>query len=314
MSRKLFCLVIAAVVVVTFAWAIRLAAESQSPPPAQPDAQQVISYLNQTIDWFRHVAVEEQLTTDPTDVLFVNDDHQMANQIVRLSFDFARAAAQNTSAQTSQNQTQTPASSRFQSLFQAGAKADADVRQLQTEIEQVKDKLQRATPRNRQTLQSTLDETESELALAQARSTAIHSMLEFVNSGSAGASSNNLLAQIQELQRSIPEAAQSSTTQNSTESQSKPSTPSTTAAQNTRHEQPSGLLALITDLFSLTRKVHDIDDSLQMTDSLAQTSQALRAPLTKSLMAAIQRGDVVAQEADVANAATLLKRSTNLTT
>ena len=35
--------------------------------------------------------VEEELATDPADVLFLNDNRHLAKQIAQLSFDFARA-------------------------------------------------------------------------------------------------------------------------------------------------------------------------------------------------------------------------------
>lgn len=269
--------------------------------PVQINAQQVISFLNQTIDWYRHLGVEEQIASDPTDVLFVNDDRQMANQIVRQSFDFARAAAQNASTQSSEAPAQTPANSRFQSLMQASTQADTTLRETQAEVDQLRDKYAKATARDRQKLQSTLDETEAELALAKARSDALHNMLQFVNTGSAG--SGNLLSQVQELQRSVPEAAPEASEQGA-KTGAQPGTSNNSSATS-RREQPSGLLALFTDLFSLTRKIHTLDETLTTTDSLAQTSAALRAPLGKALQAAVQRGNQIAQQADTSDAAGL---------
>src|SRR5207237_2784366 len=59
-----------------------------------PNAEATLKYLNQTIDWYRHVAAEEQFARDSSDVMFLNDDRQVSEQILRLSFDFARAEAQ----------------------------------------------------------------------------------------------------------------------------------------------------------------------------------------------------------------------------
>ena len=58
------------------------------------DSKSVISYLNQSISWHQHFSVEEQLATEPGDVLFVNQNRQLADEIIRLSFDFAKAEAQ----------------------------------------------------------------------------------------------------------------------------------------------------------------------------------------------------------------------------
>ncbi|HVH85463.1 MAG TPA: hypothetical protein VM912_01980, partial [Terriglobales bacterium] len=151
------------------------------------------------------MAVEEQNATDATDTLFVNDDRQMGTQIVRLSFDFARAAAQVVNTQTSSGTEQNAANARFQNLLRIASQTDETIRQTQAEIEQDKAKLDTARQRDRQKLQATIDELQSELALAQARSDAVHNMLQFASTGTRGASSGSLMAQVQELQRSVPE-------------------------------------------------------------------------------------------------------------
>ena len=181
------------------------AADAQA-SPSQLVGKQILDYLNQTIDWYRDLAVEETGTTDPADLLFVNDDRQMASQIVRQSFDFARTAAQQVAAQTPPAATQSPSNSRLQNLLQIAAKTDQMVKDTQAEIEQLQNKLQTVTARERPKLEATLDELKSELALAQPRSEALHNILQFASIGSAGASGGNLLAQVQELQRSVPEA------------------------------------------------------------------------------------------------------------
>src|SRR5690348_14298350 len=57
--------------------------------------EDLIAFLNQTILWYRQLTVQQQLATEPSDVLFLNDNRQLADQIVRLSFDYARSEAQN---------------------------------------------------------------------------------------------------------------------------------------------------------------------------------------------------------------------------
>ena len=285
---------------------------SADAPPADSPAsanqlsgQQVIDYLNQTIDWYRQLAIEESNATDPADILFVNGDRQMVSQIVRLSFDFARSAGQALAGQAGANSTQNPANSRLQDLIQLAAKTDQVVRDTQAEIDQLKEKLGTVTARERPKLQATLDELESELALAQARSEALHNILQFASTGSSGASGGNLLAQVQELQRSVPEATLSNASIPATDGQSKSGTPAAASAApssaQARREQPAGLLALVSDLFSLTRKMRAIDDRVKATNGLSQTMQSLRAPLVKNISALIQRGNELAQQADTSD-------------
>src|SRR5437016_12627276 len=130
-----------------------------------PTAQQVIDYLKQTIDWHHHLTVEEQLATDPSDILFLDDNRQIAKQALQLAFDFARAYAPLAPAQPAPGAAAAEPS-KYQSLFREAAAADANLRQVQGEVTELKAKLQTARGPNRKKLQSTLDETQSEVDLA----------------------------------------------------------------------------------------------------------------------------------------------------
>ena len=66
-----------------------------------PSSQQVISFLLQSIDWYRHTYAERQIANDPVDLLFLDDNHPIETQIVRFSFDFAKADAALASRTTS---------------------------------------------------------------------------------------------------------------------------------------------------------------------------------------------------------------------
>src|SRR5262249_48363071 len=65
----------------------------QAQPAPLPSAEDTLAYLNQAIDWYRHLSVEEEIAVDPADVRFFNDDRQVAKQVLQLSFDFARSNA-----------------------------------------------------------------------------------------------------------------------------------------------------------------------------------------------------------------------------
>jgi len=68
-------------------------AQVSPPAPDLPSDQQVLAFLTESIDWYRHRAVEEQLATEPVDLVFLEDNRPVAAQIVQLSFEFARADA-----------------------------------------------------------------------------------------------------------------------------------------------------------------------------------------------------------------------------
>src|SRR4029077_21143985 len=54
---------------------------------------QVIGYLMQSVTWYRHLYTERQVASDPGDLVFLNDNQALENQIVKLSFEFAKADA-----------------------------------------------------------------------------------------------------------------------------------------------------------------------------------------------------------------------------
>src|SRR5438309_268388 len=63
-------------------------------------AEDIISFLNQTIVWSRQLTSEQQLVNEPSDALFLNDSRRVADQVVKLAFDYARARAQALTSQT----------------------------------------------------------------------------------------------------------------------------------------------------------------------------------------------------------------------
>ena len=273
-----------------------------------PDAQQVISYLNQTIDWYRNLAFQEELATDPEDVIFLNDNRHLGKQIAQLSFDFARANADYLSRHgLSSTPAQPSAPTKYQALFQAAAKADARVRSAQDEIDSLQQKLENAHGSARRSLQSQIDEVRSEFDLAQTRSQTLHNMIQFLG-GKDGSGGGTLTAQIAELEHSVPELdtagnrsagdqPASATASANTGSNANVTSSSNAQAAVTRHQSaPTGLLALITDLISLTRKMHQLDQAAKLTEALSQSAQKLTAPLVASLAAAAQRGDVIEQQ------------------
>ncbi len=272
--------------------------------PSTPGAQEVTGYLKQSIDWFRQFTIEEQAATDPGDLLFLNDDHQTAIQIVRLSFDFARADAQALAGQTaSGSNTGTPSAGKYASLIRAAQEADAEVQQTKAELEADKSKLQKVRGSEEKKLQSTVDELQSELNLAQSRSKTLHEVLQFV-SGASGAS-GNLAQQIDQLERSIPELVAENAKATAAQNNPPQLGNSTSARTLNLRTQPSGILNLAEDLFSLSQQIRIIDQRMQSTDALSHASQKLREPLLAHLAEVAQRGEEAAKQADVSGPAQL---------
>ena len=274
---------------------------------ASPNAEEVLSFLNQTIVWSGQQATQQQMVSEPSDEVFLNDSRQISNQIIGLAFTFARARAQALAAQSSSGSASTGAS-QYQRLIDSANKADEKVKQSQNELDALRLQLEKATGNKRRTLQAAVDESESELELFQARRDVLRNMLQFATGTSAGgANSGNLASHVEELARTIPAASANSKDQPDANAK-----PANAAAPRERKEPPSGIFALATDLFSLKHKVHVLDDNLHQTELLNQTTKTLRAPLITTIKELTQKGDEVSGEPDSQDPAVLAQQRKEL--
>src|SRR5215472_1455067 len=279
---------------------------TQTATPGPAPGEEVIAFLDKTVTWYHHSTAEQQLVRDSGDLLFFNDSRQAADQIVRLSFDFARARAKTLPSQATATvpSEMASASTQYQKLTEAAAKADQQVQQSQQEIDGLRRKLPGTSGKKRTTLQATIAETEGELELFQARRDALRSMLQ-VSNGRPGAGTN-LPAQVEELARTVPGAT---TDKEPGGSSASPANPNLAPAE---HKAPSGILALISDLMTERRRMEALDDNLRETDSLAQAAQQLRAPMGQKLRELAQTGDALAAQPDSTDPAVLAQQKKDL--
>ncbi|HKV95279.1 MAG TPA: mechanosensitive ion channel family protein [Candidatus Angelobacter sp.] len=274
--------------------------------PTANDAAGIVPFLNQTIVWSRQLSTQQQLVSEPSDSLFLNDNRQLTDQVVKLSFDFARARAQALAGAAHTGQAQAP--SQYQRLSDSVAKADQKVKDSQQEIAQLRQQLAVAKPAKRRSLQASIDEVESEEELFQARRDTLRNMLQFATGTAAGGSSGSLLSQIEELARTVPAARQetdAATTQTKTTTSAATATPA-------RKETPTGIISLATDLLTLSRKLNTLDENLRHTDQLGQTSKNLRAPLLAKVKELTQKGDELAGQPDSQDPAVLAQQGKDL--
>jgi small-conductance mechanosensitive channel len=293
-------------------------AEAQTPSIKPADPKSVISFLNQSVAWYRNLPAEQQLASDSTDAAFLNDDRQLADQIIRLSFDFALADADlqsRLSAQAVATSAQTDADtqSTYRSEMDLAAQADQQVKELEGEVANFKLQLATATAANRPRFQSLLEETQSELDLAKTRRDVLQNMVQFVGGiGSGSKVAPSLRAQIAELQRAVPAAVSPAVASASSQS-SQPAAPSAPPeVYAARKPASAGIFGLIADVISLHRKMASLDGAIQLCATLAETSKSLGAPFNTEIQELVKRGDVIADQADTSNAAGLLQEKQDL--
>jgi len=132
-------------------------AQSAAPPASTGSgAEAIIPYLNQTIVWYRDLTQQQQLATEPSDVMFFNDNLQLADQVVRLAFEYARARAQALGAEPNATANSNNVS-QYQTLVTLAAKADQQYKETQKEVDDLRQQLSNASGAKRRKLQATLD-------------------------------------------------------------------------------------------------------------------------------------------------------------
>jgi small-conductance mechanosensitive channel len=290
----------AAVLVAVFSLCVLVLPWSLAQSAQNSDAQAILGFLNQTIVWYHQLTAQQQLATEPGDILFLNDNREITDDVVRLAFDFARARSQaigNTTLASSDADTSNTGVGRYQSLVKVVKKTDQQVKQLQGEIDDIRRQLVNASGHKRVELEAALSETQSEQQLAVARRDTLQSMLSFSASAGLGGSAATLPAQIDELARTIPVATTTEADKqgNSTTSSTQPAKVQVT----TQPKQPSGgIIDLVTSLLALHRKSESLDRAGDMTDQLAKATSAMRAPLIAQVRQLASKGDQLAAGPD----------------
>jgi len=262
---------------------------------------QILPLLTQTIDWYRQTQQEQHLATEPSDLTFLADNRRIADQVVSLAFAFARQEEQRLAKQPKANEAVNPsgALSEYESLVQTSAQTDQLVQQTQGEVESLREGMERAAASKRSRIAAQLAETQSELALFQARQQGLHSMLDFLNEASTGTGTIGLRSQIEELARSVPTALSNAGGSESTPPANQQPSP---AATNIINKLPStNMWALAEDLFQLSSMRHTLLNEMDATEALEQSSKQLRAPLINRFRQLIETGNQLAKQADTSN-------------
>ena len=294
---------------------------SQAAPNGGPDSAHIMQLLNGTISWYRNIGSQQQVVSDANDANFVNANRQIAEETMRLAFEFARGQAEPASGQgrsalnaargtggNANSETAGGESRPYQSLLQLQAKQDRETQETQAEVDGIRQKLATATGATRQKLQSQLAETEAEVNLSKARGDAIRNMVQFLNGAGARTADSGLRAQIEALARSVPLdlTTEPAGNENNKTGTKQPATAAdTTSPATTAQIGSPGIWEASANVLSLWGKQRVIDAAIQQTGGLSRNLGAIRLPMVAQLRDLTKQGDELAQEADSADPATL---------
>ena len=286
--------------------------------PQQPatTSHDVVAFLNQAIQWYRQLSSDQQLASDSSDLLYLDNLHDLSLETLRNCFDFARAEATllpKSDSAKAQQTADTQAAMNSQNLTQLAAEADTRVKQAQDELDTMKKQLPSLTGKKREYALAEMTQTRSELQLAQARSEMLNGFVQFLASSTSG-NHAGLAAQIDELERTVPEL-RSVTVNANAAGNKKPGSGSGASAQPStppalqRKQQASGIIGMIEESLAFNAKINAQKEAIASTAALRSSMEKLRAPLVQELKASSQQGDSLVDAPDLTDPAAVEQRA-----
>jgi small-conductance mechanosensitive channel len=282
-------------------------------------AEQLVEILDQTVDWYRTLGLQQQSATQPSDLLLLYANRQTADNVVRLAFQMARANAEllsseASSAQASSAQASGAADRSPQALEERERSSSQRGDAIEKEMDSVRRALAtapargRSDPRAQSDLSAKLLELQGELSMVKAQKNLLDTMRQFVNENDAKrANVSALKARIDAIAATIPAATAPSTPSATAASGGSGPTapaPQMSTAGSTVAPGP-GIFDLAGEALRLSQKLATIDTVEQRTKALQQTFRKIRAAPEEQLHRLSAQSDELATAADSANGAAL---------
>jgi Mechanosensitive ion channel len=269
-------------------------------------ASEVVQILDQTSEWYRSLGLQQQNSLQPSEVLILYGNRQIADKVVELVVELARADAELLSSEASAAQANAEKSAAV-SLNQQREQLAAQRQSIQQEITADKQKLAVAG-RDSKELASKLAELQGELAMNAARANLLDTMGEFVNQRDPkSADAEALKAHIDAIAASIPASGSAPGTQSGAPAAASGSA-AAPPAPNRSVETASardGIWDLAKNVFDLRAKIKAIGVIDQRSKELADLFHKFsEAPRTR-LQAYAAASDALASAADSASGTAL---------
>ena len=273
-----------------------------------PSDTQVIGYLLQSATWYRHLYTERQVASDPGDLVFLNDNQALESQIVRLSFEFAKADAALAKSATSSHDapatSAAPASADLAHFIELKNQNDRLAQQTSEDIGELNEKIASARKADRKKLKAVLDDAQSRLELLQAVSQAVNDLIQFVQTArTAQANTATLDLTIDDLAQSIPELSGPAPSLSRV-----PAQDSDSRTSNSWRE--TGILGLVSQVSALNRKLRVVDEKVHLTGNFLLSAKNMRTPMSGFITRVLQRA--VTRNLETSNLSSLREQKTQL--
>jgi small-conductance mechanosensitive channel len=258
--------------------------------------EQVVRILDETVDWYRMLGIQQQSATQPSDLLILYANRQAADRVVALAFEIARANAELLSSQAEIQQDTAPdPSASPQALQQSQRDLDRRRTTIQAELAAAQRQLSAAEGAARSELQAKAAELRSELDLVDARRNLLANMVDFAHETDANGSGVSALKEhIDAIAASIPTAAGAMPEGSMPDAQAG----ATGMGDASRPAEQIaarrfGIWDLGTNVLRLTNKLSTIDEVDQRTETLQRTFTQIRMAPEQQIKALSARGDAL---------------------
>lgn len=247
------------------------------------DKSAILNHLNGVIRWYRSLESVDVAAGQPSDVLYLQNARNLANQVVQLAFQSAQAeaallASQRNTTDGANDGTSASDNPTEQSLAKAAIDTADRIKQVQAQLEELDREIQRTSGKKRDALIAQRDGLQGELELDKALQENLDKIRAFVSSSETV--NTGLLGEINNLKRSVPELSATPGSSTKTNGQT---------TKSTRADQ-SGLIGQASILFSQMSDVHDIDQLIAQTTEVRKSAEGLQGPLRQALQTVIQQG------------------------
>jgi hypothetical protein len=260
------------------------------------------------VTWYRHLYIEGQVASDPGDLVFLNDNQALESQIVKLSFEFAKAdaalAKTATSARDAPATLAAPASEDLAHFIALKNRNDQLTQQTSENIGKLNEKIASARVADRKKLTAALDDTQSRLELLQAVSQAVNDLIQFVQTArTAQADTATFDLTIDDLAQSIPEVNSPATPLSKLPAQGSDS-------RTSNSWRGTGLLGLGSEVSALNRKLRVVDEKIRLTDSFLLSAKDIRTPMSGFITRVLQ--EAVTSDLQTSNLSLLREQKSQL--
>ena len=270
-----------------------------------PSNSEVIGYLIQSVNWYRHVYAERQVANEPADLVFLDDNQAIERQIVKLSFEFAKAEATletGTASSHSRPTSSDPSPADLAHLVELKNRNDQLSQQAIEEIKSLDKRVNKAKGANRRKLKAAEEDAQTRLQLLDAVAQGLNDLVEFVRSpGEGEAHSGQLNSTIDDLAQSVPEVTGPSPSSLTVPLQE---------ANSRTAGRDAGILGLVSEVSAMNHKLHMVDEKIRLTDNLALSANTLRIPLAGFITQLIQ--SVAIRNSQISDLSSLREQKSHL--